>query len=71
MMAKPNVTERLGWTPQEIADAYKLSKNFVLDAIRRGDLPATRFSRKTLRVSEQHVREWTQARETRAAVPAA
>ena len=55
---KPMESGGADLAPCEVARLLRISTRTVLDAIRRGDLPAIRYSRKTLMVTTTDALAW-------------
>ena len=51
------ITDRL-YTPQEVADRFKISKMSVLRAFKRGDLKGVQLSERIIRFTEEQIRRW-------------
>lgn len=58
----------VSWTPDQVAALTQLNKRTVLEAIHRGELPAWRPTPKTLRILDEDLWQWVEARRV---IPAA
>ena len=58
------------FTPGEVAERHGIPTRTVLEAIRRGDLPAFRYNARVIRVHRDALEKWTLRMRMAATMPA-